>query len=424
MRGLRFAVLGLFGAGVVGAIAAESRGASFESSPEREWRIPAETTPAPEPMAGGRFTVEASIPNGATFGALMEERGLSGNELRAAALDLYDLSKIRPDRSFWLTYADGVSAPVAMAYAIDEDRTIWVERDGEVWTARLEVTEYTSEAGQRIFSVDHSLWEDGLAAGLRPDDLARIASIFEYELDFNTEIHKGATITLAVDVQTEVLPEGTPEGEVPREKVGTIHAARIESGGKVLTAARFESGGEVAYFHPDGTGMKRPFLRSPLEFSRVTSGFNPKRFHPILKIRRPHNGTDFGAPTGTPVRSVADGEVVFAGVSSGHGNFVKVRHEGGYETSYSHLSKIAVRKGQRIHQGDRVGAVGMTGLATGPHLHFQMWKGGKFVDAMGIDLPNTSSVAAADRGAFEAASAPWLGLLQDQALADRDTDGQ
>ncbi len=422
MRMLRSLVVATFAAGVVVTLAANSYGNSFGNASERVWQMPSQATLAPERMAGGESSIEVRIREGATFGSLMAEYHLPGGAIRAAAQPLYDLAKIRPDRTLIVRYADGTLDPMGVAYAIDDDRTIHVERDGESWSARIEVTQYASEPGQRLFSVEHSLWEDGLAAGLRPEDLARIASIFEYELDYNTEIQRGATITLAVDVQTEILPDGAPEGDPPREKVGVIHAARIESGGKVLTAARFESGGEVSYFHPDGTGMKRPFLRSPLEFSRVTSGFNPQRFHPILKIRRPHNGTDFGAPTGTPVRSVADGEVVYAAVSSGHGNFVKVRHEGGYETSYSHLSKISVRKGQRIHQGDRVGAVGMTGLATGPHLHFQMWKGGKLVDAMGVDLPNTSSVGAADKAAFVAESAPWLALLQDQALVEKDTD--
>ena len=133
-------------------------------------------------------------------------------------------------------------------------------------------------------------------------------------------------------------------------------------------------------------------MRSPLAYSRVTSGFNPKRFHPILKKPRPHNGTDFGAPVGTPIRSAADGKVTYAGRNGGHGKFVKIKHNYGYETSYSHLSKILVRVGSRVKQGTIIGKVGSTGMSTGPHLHYQMWKNGRFVDAMKEKPPKTQKI--------------------------------
>ena len=135
------------------------------------------------------------------------------------------------------------------------------------------------------------------------------------------------------------------------------------------------------------------------------------RFHPVLKKRRPHYGVDFGAPTGTSVRAVADGRVTVAGRNGGHGNYVKLDHEGPYHTSYSHLSKILVKKGQRVQQGQLVGKVGATGLATGPHLHYQMWKNGSYVDPMKIDLPNSAPLPSSQRAAFKKTANRWIPML-------------
>jgi murein DD-endopeptidase MepM/ murein hydrolase activator NlpD len=152
-------------------------------------------------------------------------------------------------------------------------------------------------------------------------------------------------------------------------------------------------------------------LRSPLEFSRVTSGFTLARYHPILKKSRPHLGVDFGAPTGTPIRAVADGKVETAGKAGGHGNYVKIQHLGPQATSYSHLSKIAVQRGATVRQGQIIGYVGATGLATGPHLHYQMWVNGRHVNPMTVDLPMTESLSPADRSRFEAEKARLFALL-------------
>lgn len=367
---------------------------------------------APEPELAAAPDVVSQpvrIRRGTTFSTLVQDYGLPGETLRRAALDLYDLSTIRPDRELVLTWTDGEARPHALAYAIDSDRTLVVERDGEDWTARVDEVQYTSSTGSRAFRIERSLWQDGLDAGLRPGDLARLATVFEYELDFNTELRAGASFAVAAEVLE--APDRKP-------RLGDIHAVRLVNGERSWTAIRHEApDGSDGWYQPDGTSMRKPFLRSPLEFSRVTSGFNPKRFHPVLKRRRPHNGTDFGAPTGTPVRAVADGVVVRAGWAGGHGRFVKVDHEGPYETSYSHLSAISVKQGQRIQQGQLVGRVGASGLATGPHLHFQMWKDGRYVDAMKIDLPNQAPLLASQKGAFQEACDRWLPML-DEASRD------
>lgn len=370
----------------------------------------------PAPLADlepDRVSQPVRIRRGSTFGTLVAPYGLSASALRQAGLEHYDLAKIRSDRSLSLEWLDGDPEPVALRYDIHGDAALVLERGTDGWTARLDEVQYDSAPGERGFVIHRSLWQDGLDAGLRPADLVRLAGIFEYEVDFNTELQAGAAFAAVGEVLTA---PGRPE------RLGELDIVRLRNGDRVWTALRWElSDGTVSWYQEDGTSLRKPFLRSPLEFSRVTSGFNPKRFHPILKRRRPHNGTDFGAPTGTPVRAVADGRVVRAGWAGGHGRFVKIQHEGGYATSYSHLSAINVRKGQSIVQGTVLGKVGASGLATGPHLHYQMWKDGRYVDPMSTELPNQAPLPRGEVATFKARwaeviprlDAQWDGLAAD-----------
>ena len=386
------------GAAWQGATTLEQRVAVYDRA---ELRRP----PEPDPLPPDRVVQPVRIRRGATFGTLMSAYGLPPNALREAALPFYDLSKIRSDRSLSVAWLDGDPAPVQVVYDIDEDHTLILDRgEGDAWTAHVDEVTYTSEPGERAFVIERSLWQDGLDAGLRPMDLVRLAQIFEYEVDFNTELKAGAR--LAVVGQILSAPDRDP-------RFGDIDAVRMQNGDKTWTVVRHVNpDGTEGWYQRDGTSLRRPFLRSPLEFSRVTSGFNPRRFHPVLKRRRPHNGTDFGAPTGTPVRVVADGVVERAGWAGGHGRFVKVVHEGGYATSYSHLSSISVKRGQRVTQGVLVGRVGATGLATGPHLHFQMWKNGSYVDPMKTKLPNQAPLPKGEKSAFEAECAEHLPRIE------------
>ncbi len=177
---------------------------------------------------------------------------------------------------------------------------------------------------------------------------------------------------------------------------GPILAAALEVNDEHLVAVRYVgSDGKERYFNEKGELLGNGFLRYPLQFSRISSVFTNARFHPVLKISRPHNGVDFAAPTGTPVRAVADAAVVFAGSKGGNGNMVKLKHSDRYETAYLHLSSIAkgVSPGKRVHRGEVIGAVGMSGLATGPHLHFSFYDNGKYVDPLSIKLPTLDELS-------------------------------
>ena len=205
-----------------------------------------------------------------------------------------------------------------------------------------------------------------------------MAEIFSAEIDFHRELRKGDTFSIGYE---SVTADGEP---VPwNQGAGRVLAAEFINSGKTHQAIWFESGGKGAYFDPSGRSRKRAFLASPMEFSRVSSGF-AMRFHPILNTMRQHNGIDYAAPIGTPVRTVGDGVVEFAGWQNGYGNTIIVRHSGNRTTLYAHLSRIDVRKGQRVEQGQHIGAVGATGWATGPHLHFEFRVGGVHQDPLKI----------------------------------------
>ena len=229
-------------------------------------------------------------------------------------------------------------------------------------------------------TIRSSLWAAADDARL-PDAIAtQLIEIFSGDLDFHRQLRKGDTFsvvyqTLTADDQPITWDDAT----------GRVVAAEFVNNGKALHALWYQDArsGKGAYYGFDGQSRRRPFLASPLAFSRITSGF-AMRFHPILQNWRAHNGVDYGAPTGTPVRTVGDGVVESAGRMNGYGNVVQIRHAGARTTVYAHLSRIDVRPGQRVEQGQNIGAVGATGWATGPHLHFEFRINGQFQDPLKV----------------------------------------
>jgi murein DD-endopeptidase MepM/ murein hydrolase activator NlpD len=205
----------------------------------------------------------------------------------------------------------------------------------------------------------------------------------------------------------------------PVVQYGRVLAAEYRNQGRVFQAVLFrEPSGQPAYYAPDGKSLKKVFLRSPLKFrAPITSHFSGHRFHPILKRYRPHLGVDYGAPTGTPVQALGAGTVTFAGAKGDAGRMVHLRHAGGYETLYCHLSRIMVRVGQRVRQGEIVGLVGATGLATGPHLDFRFRQHGNYRNFEKLRLPPAQPVAKSDWQEFVAGRDRSLGLLPPPSVA-------
>jgi murein DD-endopeptidase MepM/ murein hydrolase activator NlpD len=367
--------------------------------------------PLPQPPAAAAVDAAAPAPRyrtarhevaeGETAGSILRDMGAPAEDLLAAAGSA--LNRLSIGDSIELDYEGDASRPWRLRLDRDEPELVELEWDGKAYQKHTRPVPFTIETGARTLTVNSSLWEAAMDAGLHPAQILDLAHIFEYDLDFNTELVKGATIRAVGETLTNDAGE---------KRFGDIRAAVLTNGTKAYTAIRFQmKDGSIGWFAPDGTGRRRPFLRSPLEFSRVTSSFTLARYHPILKINRPHLGVDFGAPTGTPVRAVADGVVTLAGPHGGHGNYIQLDHDGPYETSYSHLSAILVKRGQTVHQGDIIGRVGMTGLATGPHLHYQFFVNGQYKNPMTVDLPMTGSLPDAERDDFFAVRDQILPLL-------------
>jgi murein DD-endopeptidase MepM/ murein hydrolase activator NlpD len=386
------------------------------SAPATDSASAAVEDPAPTEPAWTKHT----IARGEVLGRILPKYGLPTRAVLEAASDIHDLTRIRAGKTLRFRFAPEAEEADALSYALDADRTLVVENQEGIWSARVEEIVYDRTSTVREFTVQRTLWGAATAAGLRPADIVSLAEVYRYDIDFNTEVRAGATAKMLVD-------ELSVDGEVQR--LGAPLVVRLTNRDEEYVAIRFTTtDGRTRYYDASGKARKRPFLRSPLRFSRVTSGFNRNRYHPVLKKRRPHNGVDFGAPTGTPVHAVGDGQVTWSGPNGGHGRFVKLNHAGPYETSYSHLSRVSVRKGQRVRQGDIIGYVGSTGLATGPHLHFQFWVNGKYVNPLTVPLPKGGEeVPAADRKAFEAHRDALLVRLEgdlpaDIPIEDQDSD--
>lgn len=223
----------------------------------------------------------------------------------------------------------------------------------------------------------------------------RITKVFSWSIDF-FKLKKGDRYGL---IFTERFINGkTYDG------VEDLEAAFFEYKGKIIYAFPFEKdtlSGKIEYYDDEGKTLKNFFLKSPIKFSRITSRFTMNRFHPVQHTWKAHKGTDYAAPTGTPISTTASGVVEATGYTAGNGNFVKVKHNGTYSTQYLHMSRILVRRGQRVTQGQKIGLVGSTGLASGPHVCYRFWKKGIQVDALRLNLPTGESLTGNDKNRFE-----------------------
>jgi murein DD-endopeptidase MepM/ murein hydrolase activator NlpD len=270
----------------------------------------------------------------------------------------------------------------------------------EVYKAEKPATFRKREVGGEIQS---SLYNAMVDQGITPDLIDEFADLYGWSVDFQG-LQKG-------DQYKVVFEEKVIEDQVVGHS--GIQLAYFQHKGEVIHAIPFEQNGQVSFFDQNGNSFKKAFLRDPLKYSRISSRYNLKRFHPVQKRYKPHLGTDYAAPTGTEIRSVGDGTVVEARYTSANGNYVKIKHNGTYTTQYLHMSKIGkgVKAGTRVKQGQVIGYVGSTGLATGPHLCFRFWKNGKQEDWLKEKIPPSEPISAANRIAFESKRNEALALL-------------
>lgn len=267
-------------------------------------------------------------------------------------------------------------------------------------------------------TIQSSLFLDGARQDIPQSILIEFAGLFGWDIDFALDIRQGDEFSL---IYEELFLDGERIG------FGNILIASFVNRGRDLTAIRYKDNkGHSQYYDPSGHSMRKEFLRNPIDFARISSRFNLKRKHPVLNKFRAHRGTDYAAVTGTPIKSTGDGKVIFAGRKGGFGNCVIIQHGSRYQTLYAHLSKFnrKARKGRRVKQGQVIGYVGSTGLATGPHLHFEFRVDGVHRDSLRVKLPKSRAISKDQKPAYKAEAArmiEWLQSQQSTQLANDDS---
>lgn len=322
--------------------------------------------------------------------------------LIASAQSVFDFRQVRAGNQ--ISVGRSILGEIEeVRYRIDADRVLNIAPQGAEFHSEIETIPSETKTVGVTGEIRGSLFNAVTDAGEKPELAMRLADIFGWDLDFYTDPRPGDTFRVVVEEKMLANGDVASYGRIP--------AAEYVNGNHPYRAVLFHGpGGVPVYYTPDGKSMKKEFLHSPLKFAAViTSHFSEHRFHPILKEYRPHLGIDYAAPTGTPVQTIGDGRVIFAGMKGGAGNLIEVQHSNGYTTYYMHLSRILVRNGEHVDQGERIGLVGMTGLATGPHLDFRIQRRGEFLNFERLPLPPSDPVAKRDWDEFAA--------LRDRALA-------
>ena len=347
--------------------------------------------------------VRGLVANAATLDTMLRDHGLATDTVVAAieaARAVFDPRRLRSSQPFTLERTFG-GALRYFEYEIDNDSFLRVTPTPagalEAKVLPIPKTLETAVASGTIDQETPSLFQAMEEAGESAELTIALAQIFAGEIDFNTELQPGDRFSLTFE---RFVRQDRPP------TYGDITAAEFENEGRVVRAIRFTPpGGMPDYFDEQGRSLRRFFLRSPLKFEpRVTSRYSLRRMHPVLQTARAHRGVDYGAPTGAPVVAVAHGSVVSATYDAANGRMVRLRHAGGYDSYYLHLSAFAagIRRGARVNQGQTIGLVGSTGLATGPHLHYGLQKNGAWVDPLREhrNMPPGEPVPAAAMEAF------------------------
>ncbi len=331
------------------------------------------------------------VSEGETFAAILAEHGLAAAEVKAweqAAAAAFDLDDVHVAHAIELTFAKDQGRLMGLEYEIDPHSVLSMRLVHGQIQARLKAMPQLAAVRGVTGRVQASLATSASAAGVPVRMISELADLFGWEIDLQQDVHPGDEFRLLYAELTD------DDGGAPRP--GDILAAEITSGGRTLTAIRFENAeGETEYYDLDGRALGRQFLKYPVEYRKITSNYTGARFHPVLRRIRPHRGVDFSAPAGTPVHAVASGVVTFAGRSGHYGNHIEIEHPNPYSTSYSHLKGFVrgLRVGSAVRKGQVIGYVGSSGMATGPHLHFMLFRNGEYVDPLTVKLPADEQIS-------------------------------
>jgi murein DD-endopeptidase MepM/ murein hydrolase activator NlpD len=347
---------------------------------------------------------------GDSLARIFERAGIPAREL-AAVLDAgpvaTGLKRIYPGQE--LVFAVDANDQLArLTYAPSRLESVIFDREGDAFVGNAIKREPQRVSSYREGTIDHSLFVAGQRAGLDDELTMRLAQIFQWDVDFVLDIRKGDSFHVLFE---ELYVDDELIG------FGDILAAEFVNQGSVHRAVRYVTpDGRAEYFGPDGSSMRKAFLRAPLDFRRISSDFNLRRVHPLHKRSMPHRGIDYAAPTGTPVYASGDGRIKIASRNAASGNYVVIQHGEQFQTKYLHLSRFGkgIRGGVRVRQGQLIGYVGATGWATGPHLHYEFLVNGTHKNPRTVDLPKAEPVPVDQRATFQQQTAPLLAILSNQ----------
>jgi len=394
---------------VVGALAAlprEDAAVTANQQPAATAPPSVAVPPAPQEASLAFSTIEVVVSRNDTMDRLFRRFELNLSDL-ATLRNLPELrsqvDKLRPGESLLFMHRGGEL--VGLERKISDSETLKVTRDASGFVSDVLENPLESHTRTASATIDSSLFQAAAEAGL-PDGVAfDLADIFQYDIDFVLDIQPGDRFSV---VYEELSQDGVPL------RTGNILAAKFVNEGREYRAVRYvDAQGHGEYFTPDGRSLRKAFIRAPVQFSRISSRFNSARKHPILNRIRAHKGVDYAAPVGTPVRAAGEGRVKFVGQQGGYGNVVELEHGSGVVTVYGHLSRFAknLKRGQRVDLGQVIAFVGQTGLATGPHLHYEYRVHGMHKNPQTVPLPDAAPIPGTELERFLTASADYMNML-------------
>ncbi len=375
---------------------------------------------APHELEEEIWNTEIFVRQGDTLSRILKRIGMFGalSGLTNLGTDSEALHRLRPGQKLYLRHSeDGLEQ--LMLRLSPTEKIYYIRSDHGPYIVQRALLPVSKQQRQASGSITHSLSVDGDRIGLSPGLIDKLATIFGWDIDFSVGLQHGDRFSL---IWEEHWVEGNYAGN------GDILAAEFINRGERFRALRHvDDAGRIEYYAPDGRAMRKQFLHAPVNYRRISSGFDPKRLHPVLGIRRPHRGIDYAAPIGTPVYATASGVVNFLGRKGGYGRVIFIRHGSRYTTVYAHLSKYAskLRTGSQVRQGQTIGYIGQSGIATGPHLHYELRVNGVYRDPHKVvqSMPPAKTLNGVEKMRFLRNNATALKLLEQlssEAVAHAD----
>ncbi len=358
---------------------------------------------------------EVTVESGDNLSLIFPKAGLSARDVYNVAQSgdsIKPLLNLKPGQilRFGLSQVDDVTTLEKLELKLSPIETLQLSKTEDGYATETLTREVESRQKQVAGQIESSLFEAGLKAGMSDKLIMEMAHIFGWDIDFALDLRQGDNFKV-------IFEESYLDGE--KFDDGDILAAEFTNRGTTFRAVRYtDPEGNSHFYTPEGHSMRKTFTRTPVHFSRISSRYNPNRLHPVLKTSRPHRGVDYAAPTGTPILATGDGKVEFVGTKGGYGRTVVLSHGGKYTTLYAHMSRFkkGMRNGQRVKQGETIGYIGSSGLATGPHLHYEFRINGVHHNPLTVALPKAEPLNAKYMAEFKQQSQPLLAQLDELTL--------